>query len=153
MCGRVHPESSQPMSLTNDVRDEIKAAKKLRMPGWAVVCVIIVSFLCAQLFERFGKLNLVLPILNSIGVLGFIIAFKRKLWPHAWFWGTMAAIAALHVPLILFVPWGTKWVPALAIAVIDSADFCLVLWVLAVVGKFIGRQKGSETRGDKGTGR
>lgn len=132
------------MSLTNDVRDEIKAGKKLRMPGWAVVCVIIVSFLCAQLSERFGKLNLVLPILNGIGVLGFMIAFKRKLWWHAWFWATMAVIAALHVPLILFVPWGTKWVPALAIAVIDSADFCLILWILAVVGKFTNEPKGTE---------
>ena len=132
------------MSLTNDVRDDIKAAKKLRMPGWAVVCVIIVSFLCAQLFERFGRLNLVLPILNGIGVLGFIIAFKRKLWRHAWFWGTMAVIAALHVPLILFFPWTTRWVPALAIAVIDSVDFCLILWILTVVGKFMGEPKGTE---------
>ena len=132
------------MQLANDVKSDIKAAKKLRMPGWAVVCGIIVSFLCAQLFDRFGKLNLVLPILNSIGVLGFMIAFKRKLWRHAWFWGTMAVIAALHVPLILFVPWGTKWVPALAIAVIDSADFCLILWILAVVGKLMGAQKAAE---------
>jgi hypothetical protein len=114
------------------------------MPGWAVVCVIIVSFLCAQLFERFGKLNLVLPILNSIGVLGFMIAFKRKLWRHEWFWVTIAVIAVLHVPLILFVPWGTRWVPALAIAVIDSLDFCLMLWILAVVGKFIGEPKSAE---------
>jgi hypothetical protein len=132
------------MSLSNDVRDEIKAAKKLRMPGWAVVCVIIVSFLCAQLFERFGKLNLVLPILNSVGVLGFMIAFKRKLWRHEWFWVTIAVIAVLHVPLILFVPWGTRWVPALAIAVIDSLDLCLILWILAVVGKFIGEPKSAE---------
>ena len=73
-----------------------------------------------------------------------MIAFKRKLWRHAWFWGTMAVIAALHVPLILFVPWGTKWVPALAIAVIDSADFCLILWILAVVGKLMGAQKAAE---------
>jgi hypothetical protein len=121
------------MSLTNDVRDEIKAAKKLRMPGWAMVCTIAVSFLCAQIFRRFGKLDLVLPILNSIGVLGFVIALKRKLWLRASFWGTMTVIAALHVPLIVFVPWGTKWVPALAIAAIDSADFCLILWILAVV--------------------
>ena len=132
------------MSLTNDVRGEIKAAKKLRMPWWAVVCVIIISFLCAQLFDRFGKLNLVLPILNSIGVLGFIIAFKRKLWPHAWFWGTIAVVGALHVPLILFVPWTTKWVPALAIAVIDSVDFCLILWILAIVEKFMREPKGAE---------
>jgi hypothetical protein len=131
------------MSLTNDVRDEIKAAKIQRMPGWVVVCVIIVSFLCAQLFERFGKLNLVLPSLNCIGVLGFMIALKRTLWRYAWFWWTMAAIAALHVPLFLFVPWGTKWVPALAIAVIDSADFCLILCILAVVGKFMKEPKGA----------
>jgi hypothetical protein len=134
------------MSLTNDVRHEIRDAKKLRMPGWGVVCVIIASFLCAQLFEHFGKLDLVLPILNSIGVLGFMLAFKRKLWRHAWFWVTMAVIAVLHVPLILFVPWGTKWVPALVIAVIDSLDFCLILWVLTAVGKFMGEQKTTEQR-------
>src|ERR1700761_8452372 len=130
-------KAGQPMPLTNDVRDQIKEAKKLRMPGWAVVCVIIVSFLCARLFERFGKLNLVLPILCGIGVFGFMIAFKRKLWRHAWFWWTMVAIAALHVPLILFVPWGTKWVPALAIAVLDSADFCLILCILLVVERLV----------------
>jgi hypothetical protein len=131
------------MSLANDVRDDIKAAKKLRMPGWVVVCLITVSFLCAQLFERFGKLDLVLPILNSIGVLGFMIALKRKLWRHAWFWGTMTIIAALHVPLILFVPWTTRWVPALAIGVIDSVDFCLILWILSVVEKVMREPKGA----------
>jgi len=41
--------------------------------------------------------------------------------------------------LILFVPWTTKWVPALAIAGADSADFCIALWILALVGRFIRR--------------
>jgi len=132
------------MSLTKTVRGEIKAAKKLRMPGWAVVCVIIVSFLCAQLFDRLGKINLVLPILNSIGVLGFMLVFKRKLWRHTWFWWTMAVIAGLHVSLILLVPWTTRWFPALAIAAIDSMDFCLILWILAVVGKYMREPKGTE---------
>jgi hypothetical protein len=125
------------MSLANDVRREIKAAKKLRIPGWGVVCGIIASFLCAWLFDSFGKLDLVLPTLNSIGVFGLMLGFKRKLWRRAWFWGTIAVIAAFHIPLILFVPWTTRWVPALAIAVIDSVDFCLILWILAVVGKFM----------------
>jgi hypothetical protein len=132
------------MSLANDVRSDIKTAKKLRIPGWGVVCGIIASFLCARLFEHFGKLELVLPMLNSILVLGFMLVVKRKLWRYTWFWGTMAVIAAVHIPLILFVPWGTKWVPALAIAVIDSADFCLILWILAAVGKFMGEPKPTE---------
>lgn len=134
------------MSLANDVRSDIKAAKKLRLPWWGVLCGIIGAFLCAWLFDNFGKLELVLPILNSIAVLGFMLVLKRKIWRYAWFWGIMALIAALHVPLILFVPWGTRWVPALAIAVIDSVDFCLILWILAIVGRFMGEQKTTKNR-------
>ena len=133
------------MSLANDVRSDIKTAKKLRIPGWGLVCGIIASFLCARLFEHFGKLELVLPMLNSILVLGFMLVLKRKLWRYAWFWGTMAVIAALHVPLILSFPWTTRWFPALAIAVIDSVDFCLILWILAVVEKFMGEQTTAES--------
>jgi hypothetical protein len=129
------------MSLANDVRTEIKAARKLRLPLWGVLCGIIGSFLCAWLFDNFGKLELVLPSLNSIGVLGFMLVLKRKLWPHAWFWVIMAVLVALHVALVLFVPWTTRWVPALAIAVIDSADFCLILGILAIVGRFADGQK------------
>jgi hypothetical protein len=139
-------EGGQSMSLANDVGGEIKAAKKLRLPWWGVLCGIIGSFLCAWLFDNFGKLELVLPTLNSIAVLGFMLVLKRKLWRHSWFWGIMAVIASLHVPLILFVPWSTKWVPALAIAVIDSLDFCLILWILAVVGKFMDGSKSTEER-------
>jgi hypothetical protein len=124
-----------------DVGSEIKAAKKLRLPWWVVLCGIIGSFLCAWLFDNFGSLELVLPTLNSIAIVGFMLVLKRKLWRLAWFWGTIAVVAALHVPLVLFVPWTTKWVPALAIAVIDSLDFCLILWILAAVGKFMGEPR------------
>jgi len=73
-----------------------------------------------------------------------MFVLKWRLRRHAWFWITMTVIVALHVPLILFVPWGTRWVPALAIAAIDSLDFCLILWILAVVGKFIEGPRTSE---------
>ena len=63
---------------------------------------------------------------------------KWRLRRHTWFWITMTVIVALHVPLILFVPWGTRWVPALAIAAIDSVDFCLILWVLSFIGNLMG---------------
>jgi len=78
-----HSNGDQQLSLTKDVGIDIKAAKKLRMPAWGVVCGIVGSFLCAQLFEHFGKPNFVLPTLNSVRVLGFTLGFKRKLWRHA----------------------------------------------------------------------
>jgi hypothetical protein len=133
------------MSLVHEVKSDIKAAKKWRLPRWAILPGIAFGVLCAWLFDHFGELNLMLPIWNSVAVLCFVLFLKRKLWRHAWFWITMTAVVALHVPLILLVPWGTRWVPALAIGGIDSLDFCLILWVLALVGKFMGGPKASET--------
>ncbi len=132
------------MSIANDVKSDIKAAKKLRLPRWAILPGIAVAFLCAWLFDHFGRLNLMLPIWNSVAVLGLMFVLKWRLRPHAWFWITMAVIAALHVPLILFVPWGTRWVPALVIAAIDSVDFFLILWILSSVGKLVEGPKGAE---------
>jgi hypothetical protein len=123
------------MQLTKDIKGDIDAAKKMRLPWWAVLCGIIASMIGAWLFDRFGKLDIALPTLNCVAVLGFLIVLKWKLRRHVWFWATMTIIAALHVPLLLFVPWTTKWVPALAIAAIDSVDFCVILWILAVIGK------------------
>ncbi len=125
------------MLLANDIKGDIKAAKKIRLRWWGVLCVIIGSLPIYWLLDHFGRLTIALPTLNGVGMLGFAIAVKRKLRRRAWFWVTMAVIAALHVPLILFVPWTTRWVPALAIAAIDSADLCVILTILAVVGRFM----------------
>lgn len=133
------------MPLGQDIKSDIKAAKKIRLPWWAVLSLLIVGMPTPWLFDHFGKLNLFLPTFNSIGVLTLVIAVKRKLRRHAWFWGTMAILAALHVPLVLFVPWTTKWVPALAIAAIDSADLIVMLAILAVVERFMEGPKTAES--------
>jgi hypothetical protein len=125
------------MSIVSGVKSDIKAAKRMRLPWWAVLCLLVFGMPLPWLFDHFGRLNLMLPIWNSVAVLGFMFVLKWKLRRYAWFWITMTLIVVLHVPLILFVPWGTRWVPALAIAVIDSADFCLILWILSVVGRVL----------------
>lgn len=56
----------------------------------------------------------------------------------------MIVFAALHVLLVMFVPWTTKWVPALAIVPIGIADLYVMLWVLSVVGKHMDGPKASE---------
>lgn len=129
------------MPLADEIKGDIRAAKKIRLPWWALLCLGIGSFLAAWLFDHLGKFNLVLPTLNCIFVLGFTVAVKRKLKRHAWFWGTMAILVALHVPLVLFVPWTTKWIPALPIAAIDSADLIVMLTILTVVERLMERPK------------
>ena len=132
------------MSLANDIKGDIKAARKIRLPWWGVLCLIVGGLPVIWLFDHFGEFNLFLLTFNCVAVLVFAIAVKRKLRRHTWFWGMMTILAALHVPLILFVPWTTKWVPATAIAAIDSADLIVMLTILSVVGKFMEGSKTAE---------
>lgn len=118
--------------------------KKMRLPWWGVLCVIFGSILLGLVFVHFGKLALARPTLYSAGMVGIAIAMRWKLRRHVWFWITMTVIAALHVPLILFVPWTTKWVPAIVVIPIGLADLYAMLAILSVVGKFVERRKTSE---------
>lgn len=129
------------MRLASETENDIRAAKKLRLPWWGVLLGILVSALSSWLFDHFGRLDLALPTLNTIGVLGFLLVVKRKLWRHAWFWIVMTFITATHVELIILIPWTTTWVPAVAIGVIDSLDFVVVLTILNHLGKLSGGTK------------
>ncbi len=125
------------MPIGKDIRADIKAAKKIRLPWWGVLCLIVGSVPIYWLFDHFEKFDIALPTLVSIGLLGFVIVVKWKLRRHAWFWGTMIALAALHAPLILLVPWTTKWVPAIVTAAIGSGDVILMIAIIDVVGKLM----------------
>jgi hypothetical protein len=110
--------------------------RKMRLPWWGVLCVILGALAVLILFDHFGQLALARPTMISAAMVVIAIAMRWRLKRHVWFWVTMIVFAALHVPLILFVPWTTKWVPALAIVPIGIADLFIMLWVLSVVGKF-----------------
>ena len=113
----------------------------MRLPWWGVLCVIFGALPLLFLFDHFRKLALARPTLTSAAMVTIAIALRWKLRRHVWFWITMAVIAALHVPLILFVPWTTKWVPAFVIIPIGMADLYVTLWILSVVGNFMERPK------------
>jgi hypothetical protein len=132
------------MPVADNLKGDIEAAGKLRLPWWALLCLGSSGLLLSWLFDHLGRFELVLPTLNSTVVLAFAAAVKRRLRRRPWFWGTMAMFAALHVLLILFFPWSAHRVPALMIAAIDSADLIVMLTIISVVGRFMeGRPSGS----------
>ena len=133
------------MQLAKDIKKDMKVAKKMWLPWWGVLCLIIGGLPIAWLFDHFGRSNLALPTLIGVGMLGLIAAIKWKLRRRAWFWITMTVIAALHILLILLVPWPTKWVPAAVFAGFSSVDLYGMLAIIDVVGKFLERPEISET--------
>jgi hypothetical protein len=126
------------MPLIDDIRNDIREARKIRLPWWGVLCWMAICGLIVWLLVKYGRFDLALPTLNSLGIVGFAVAVKRQLVRQPWFVITMTVLAALHIPLILFVPWTTRWIPAFMIAVIDSADLVVMLAILAVVRRFVG---------------
>jgi hypothetical protein len=116
----------------------------MRLPWWGVLCVMIGSLPLYLLFVYFGRFDLARPTLVSLAMVAIAVAMRWKLRRHAWFWGTMVILGALHLPLILFVPWTTRWIPAFVIIPIGIADLYVMLWVVSVVGKFMGGPKTSE---------
>lgn len=105
------------------------------LPWWGVLCVAVGAAIAYSLFEHFGKAAIARPTLYSVAIIIITIAMRRKLKGHVWFWITMAFLATLHVPLILFFPWTDKLIPALVVIPIGIADSYAMLWVVSVVGK------------------
>ena len=130
------------MSLSGGIKRDIKAARKIRLSWQSLLLLGIGSFLVAWLLDQSGRLNLALPLMNSLFVLGFVISIKWEMRAYAWFWGATAIIAALLVALILLIPWGTRWVPAAAIAGVDSIGVCLMFAIYVVAERLGGVREG-----------
>jgi hypothetical protein len=107
--------------------------RKMRLPWWGVLCVIFGAIPLLFLFDYFGKSALARPTLCSIAVVAIAIAMRWQLRRYVWFWLTMSVITALHVALILLVPWTNRWVPATLVIPIGIADLYGTLWVISVV--------------------
>jgi hypothetical protein len=118
--------------------DKVITAKdrQFRLSWRGVLGVIFGTVLLGLLFVHFGRFDLARPSLISAATLAIAIGLRWSLRRHLWFWITIIFLAALHLPLILFIPWTTKWIPAVVIAPIGMADLYAMLWVLSVVGKF-----------------
>ena len=123
--------------LRTDLKRDLRAARKIRFPWWAGLTLAASAALCAAMFDHFKRLDLALPDMNSFVVFGYLIRLKWYLRNRIWFWATMLFCALLHVPLIMAIPWTTKWVLPGAVAIIDAVDFCVILVLLAVFEKIV----------------
>jgi hypothetical protein len=124
--------------------DDLKAAKQWRLPWWGVLCWMITCGVILWLLDHLGRFDLGRPTLFGIGMLVAAIGIKWKLRRHVWFWITMTLIAGLHITLVLFIPWTTKWFPAIAIIPIGLADLYAMLAILSAVGRVMEVPKTSE---------
>jgi hypothetical protein len=97
------------------------------------------------LFAYFGKLEMGFTV--SIVLLVAIIAIKLRwnLRRHAWFWGTIALILALHIPFLSLVQWPQTNVPTLVFAIpLGIIDFFLISGAISLAEKLFSKGDSSD---------
>ena len=63
-----------------------------------------------------------------------------------WFWVTIAVLVAVHAPLIVLLPWTSKWVPAASIYPLAVLDGIVILMVVQFVEKRMAPSQPAETK-------
>lgn len=119
-----------------ETSDEEKAVRLNRNSLWALAGMILTSPLFFFFVER-GDAATGRAAWVCAGI--FFIAAKMR-WQFrstAWFWITLTGLLALHVPLILYVPWTNGWIPAVAILPIGALDLAIILGSIALVQRMM----------------
>jgi hypothetical protein len=85
--------------------------------------------------EHVHRFELAYPILVvGISILG-VVWVSPELRGQLWFWATIVVVAALHVPLIIEVPWRAGWLPAPVILAFCIADALIFLGIIRAIQK------------------
>jgi len=114
---------------------DLKKAKKLRLPGGSIWWIVAGSFLGCLLFDRFGRLNLFMPLAACCMALGLLLFLKWEQRRYVWFWWFFSLFVVLHALLIYFVHWPSKWVPGASYAGAASLDVFAMLWLISLLQK------------------
>ena len=117
--------------------DEEKAERKKQLTNW--LWAMSVAALTSPLFFLFNFVG------ESgtgraawLSAMAILIAMKLRweLRKYLWFWLTTACIVGAHIPLVLLVPWTSRWIPAVGIVPIVFADIAVILGILHLVEKW-----------------
>ena len=95
---------------------------------WSIA-VVILAFPLVPLFTYLGRPASGPPAYLFTLMLLLSIRGRWELSVRPWFWLTVAVIVSIHVPLILLVPWTSRWVPAIIRAPFCIADLLLILGI------------------------
>jgi hypothetical protein len=93
-----------------------------------------------------GRPELRYPVIASLLAIGFAIRGSWELRGRLWFWTTISAIVALHLALILFVPWKSGWVPARVTMLFCIVDLAIIFGVIAIVQKVMKADVGEDRK-------
>lgn len=99
------------------------------------------------LFIYFGKAELGFTVDIVLAMALIAIKLHWKLRKHAWFWGAIGLVLALHVPLVFLVRWPHTNVPTMAYSMpLGIIDFLVISGAIRLAEKLFSNGSSSIDR-------
>jgi uncharacterized membrane protein YjgN (DUF898 family) len=71
----------------------------------------------------------------SLAIIMIVVRMRWDLKRHTWFWMTLTVLIALHVVLILLVPWTSRSYPGITLLPIALVDYAIVYGCIRLAEK------------------
>jgi hypothetical protein len=113
---------------------------RLRQILWGLAIAVIASPM-VPLFDHLGRPEFERPAYFVLMVMMVTVKVCRDIRGRPWFWITIIAIAALHVPLIILTAQRLYRTPFPAMLIICIVDFALILAVISLIERLIGNKE------------
>jgi hypothetical protein len=113
--------------------------KKQEPTDWRGTIIGLCMLPMFALFMHFGREDLALPSVTYLGMTALAVALRWNLRKHVWFWMVIGLVLALHVVLLLKVPWPKFTVNRITLLPFGVADLLLVLGIIQFVKTIIVR--------------
>jgi hypothetical protein len=123
-----------------EVRRDMKMARKFWLPWWAILLIITGMTPIFFWADHLGKLNLVMPVMMTFLVVSLVIKLNWEWRQYTWFWVTLTILAAVHVPLCVFIPWPDRGGLRALFAGLATIDTCVMLGILALIHQLAKRR-------------
>jgi hypothetical protein len=117
-----------------------------RLPfGW-IVAAVALTFPLFLVFALLGMPGNGRAAWIFAIVMTLAVKVRWELSECTWFWVTIAVLVAVHAPLIVLLPWTSKWVPAASIYPLAVLDGIVILMVVQFVEKRMAPSQPAETK-------
>lgn len=106
-----------------------------------ILCMVPLFFLFVALGDP-GR-GRAAAICGAVGLTAVRACWNSR--KHAWFWAIVVVMAALHVCIVLFIPWNNKSYPGFALLPVAIVDYGVVYGSLKIAEKIMMRSDGNSS--------
>ena len=127
------------MSLFDGQNSDADEPEERKPTDYTGVIIFAITLPVLIFFTHLGKTDMGLNVGICLGVNMFAIKLRWDLRKYFWFWGVIALLLAIELPLVLKIQWPHEWVSKMTLLPIGLGGLLIAIGAIRLVEKFIVR--------------